>query len=58
VPERVIAAEEDRHGEGRRLALGHPPVGQPGDEGLEGVVRERLPVALEADQFLRQQRHG
>ena len=39
-------------------AGGDPALGQAGDEGLDGLRRQRVAVPLETDQFLRQQRHG
>ena len=49
------APEKDRHGEGRRLALGDRAVGDPGDEGRDLLGRQAAAVALAADHLLRQE---
>ena len=48
------AAEEHRHGEGGGLALGDGAAGQAGDELADLGFAQRPPVALGADDFLRQ----
>ena len=51
------AVEEDRHGEGRDLAFGHRcPSAMPPTKAAISSRRERLAVALLADDFLRQHR--